>query len=124
MALCLTGASESFCRLLFMSSMCPSRHSAMTEFTARLPKSPQNISSRPSPILVTPAPTGTTNGSFSAEYFLRCGVTPETNDLTADIMALVAQQEFEAISRRTKEAPAAAKARCVELAARLARLWP
>ena len=36
---------------------------------------------------------------------------PEANDLTVGIMALVAQQEREAIARRTKEALAATKAR-------------
>jgi len=46
----------------------------------------------------------------SGVRFVACDM-PEANDLTVGIMALVAQQEREAISRRTKEAGAAAKAR-------------
>ena len=44
-----------------------------------------------------------------------CADMPEANKLTIGIMSLVAQQEREAISRRTKAALAAAKARGVVL---------
>ena len=50
----------------------------------------------------------------SGVRFVAVGI-PEANDLTVGIMALVAQAEREAISRRTKEAMAVAKARGVKL---------
>ena len=50
----------------------------------------------------------------SGVRFLACDM-PEANDLTVGIMALVAQQEREAISRRTTEALAVARARGVKL---------
>ena len=40
---------------------------------------------------------------------------PETNDLTVGIMALVAQQEREAISRHTKQALTVVRSRGVKL---------
>ena len=50
----------------------------------------------------------------SGVRFLACDM-PEANDLTVGVMALVAGAEREAISRRRKEALAAAKARGVTL---------
>ena len=50
----------------------------------------------------------------SGVHFLAVDM-PEANDLTVGIMALVAQQERETISRRTKEALAVAKGRGAKL---------
>ena len=50
----------------------------------------------------------------SGVKFLACDM-PQANDLTVGIMALVAEAEREAISRRTKEALAAARSRGVRL---------
>ena len=50
----------------------------------------------------------------SGVKFIACDM-PEANELTIGIMALVAQAEREAISRRTKEALAVAQARGVKL---------
>ncbi|MEO0360250.1 MAG: recombinase family protein [Pseudomonadota bacterium] len=50
----------------------------------------------------------------SGVRFVACDM-PEANDLTVGIMALVAEAERDAISRRTKEALAAAKARGTRL---------
>ena len=56
----------------------------------------------------------------SGVRFLACDM-PEATDLTVGIMALVAEAEREAISRRTKEALAAARARGVRPVLRASR---
>ncbi len=50
----------------------------------------------------------------SGVRFLACDM-PQANDLTVGVMALVAEAEREAISRRTREALAAARSRGVRL---------
>jgi DNA invertase Pin-like site-specific DNA recombinase len=69
--------------------------------------------------LVTPTLTLRDSGV----HFLAVDM-PEANDLTVGIMALVAQTEREAISRRTKEAQAEARARGVKLGKTLKHAWP
>lgn len=54
-------------------------------------------------------------GLQKAGVSFRCADMPEANELTVGIMALVAQEERKMISKRTKEALQAAKARGVTL---------
>ena len=68
------------------------------------------VTGRPVPPYVgTRGRSGTSDVRFAAVHL------PEANDLTVGIMALVAQQEREAISRRTKDALAMARSLGVRL---------